>query len=36
MKFKFNSLQISFNLPAVSIAICSDSITHGPAIRNSG
>src|SRR5674476_107147 len=36
MKFIFNSLQISFNLPAVSIAICCDSITHGPAIRNNG
>ena len=27
---------ISFSRPAVSIAICSDSITHGPAIRKSG
>src|SRR5918993_159785 len=31
-----SALVMSFRRPAVSIAICSDSITQGPAIKNSG
>src|SRR5450759_3558776 len=32
----FNSRQISLSLPAVSKAICCDSITQSPAIKNNG
>ena len=32
----FKALVISFNWPATSIADCSDSITHVPAIKNNG
>src|SRR4051794_5960967 len=31
-----NAAQMSFNVPATSICNCSDSTTHGPAIRNRG
>src|SRR5664279_5361304 len=31
-----SSAHISFNWPATSICNCSDSTTHGPAIRNRG
>src|SRR4249919_610790 len=36
MKGTPNRAQISFSLPATSICNCSDSTTHGPAIRNRG
>src|ERR1700686_411252 len=36
MNGTFSRAQISFRRPATSICNCSDSTTHGPAMRNSG